>query len=139
MTFFRPHLARRELAETRRQLIDATAQLEATRQEAEGAQAGARERQKKFAMLNATFRKKEEALLARCEDAESAVDRLRSEASAAEQRATLAQQVGLSSLRGRGNSQIQYLYYRHQLRPPQAQWSIELLCSKTETTQLLAD
>ncbi|CAL8466091.1 g5627 [Coccomyxa elongata] len=82
----------RELAETRRQLIDATAHLEALRQEAEGAQAGARERQKKFAMLNATFRKKEEALLARCEDAESAAARLHAEASSAEHRATLAQQ-----------------------------------------------
>lgn len=91
----RPCWAHRELAETRRQLIDATAQLEALRQEAEGAQAGARERQKKFAMLNATFRKKEEALLARCEDAESAADRLRAEASSAEHRATLAQLVCL--------------------------------------------
>ncbi len=66
------------------------------RQEAAEAQSAARERQKKFSVLNATFRKKEEGLLARVEEAESADSQLRAEAAAAQHHATLAQQVGTS-------------------------------------------
>ncbi|KAK9902172.1 hypothetical protein WJX75_006865 [Coccomyxa subellipsoidea] len=82
----------RELAATRKQLVEATGGLDSLRQEAEEAQAAARERQKKFSMLNATFRKKEEGLLARVEDAESAASQLREDALAAQRHATLAQQ-----------------------------------------------
>lgn len=85
----------RELAATRKQLVEATSGLESLRREAEEAQAAARERQKKFSMLNATFRKKEEGLLVRVEDAESAASQLREDAMAAQRHATLAQQVCL--------------------------------------------
>ncbi len=47
-------------------------ELQAAQQEASEALAAARERQKRFTMLNATFRRKEEALVGRAEEAEGA-------------------------------------------------------------------
>ena len=73
--------------------MQATAELQTVQREAQEARAAAKERQKRFTMLNSTFRKKEEALIARAEEAEGALSQARSEAAGALQQTAQAGQV----------------------------------------------
>lgn len=83
----------RESGELRRQLVQATSELQAVQREASEAQAAAAERQKRFTVLNSTFRRREEALISRAEAAEGALSQARSEAGEAKQQAVQALQV----------------------------------------------
>lgn len=73
--------------------MQATAELQTVQREAQDAQAAAKERQKRFTMLNAAFRKKEEALIARAEEAEGALSQARGEVAGALQQTAQAGQV----------------------------------------------
>ncbi len=84
----------RESEQLRQQLVQATSELQAVQQEASEAQAAARERQKRFTMLNATFRRKEEALVGRAEEAEGALAQARTESEEARHLAAQAKKVG---------------------------------------------
>ena len=86
-------LQSREAEELRRQLVEASSELQAVQQEASEAQAAAKERHKRFTLLNATFRKKEEALISRAEDAEAALREGLADADEAQQQALLDKQV----------------------------------------------
>ena len=83
----------RESEQLRQQLVQATSELQAVQQEALDAQAAARERQKRFNMLNATFRRKEEVFVSRAEEAEGALSRTRNETAEARDMALQAKQV----------------------------------------------
>ena len=88
------HLLRlREAEELRRQLVEASSEVQAVQQEASEAQAAAKERHKRFTLLNATFRKKEEVLISRAEDAEAALREALADADEAKQQALLDKQV----------------------------------------------
>ena len=86
-----PHF--RESEELRRQLVQTSSELQAVQQEASEAQAAAKERHKRFMLLNATFRKKEEVLVSRAEDAEVALREALADADEAKQQAVLDKQV----------------------------------------------
>ena len=73
--------------------MQATSELQAVQQEASEAQAAARERQKRFTMLNVTFRRKEEALVDRAEQAEGALSQAMSDSAEAKHLAAQAKQV----------------------------------------------
>lgn len=83
----------RESEQLRQQLKEATSELQAVQQEASEAQAAASERQKRFTMLNATFRRKEEALVDRAEQAEGALTQAMSDSAGAKHLAAQAKQV----------------------------------------------
>ena len=101
----------RESEQLRQQLVQATSELQAVQQEASEAQAAARERQKRFTMLNATFRRKEEALVGRAEEAEGALSQARTESEEAKHLAAQAEKVRthnatLDMLRSSGQSAV---------------------------------
>ena len=73
--------------------MEATSELQAVQQEASEAQAAAKERHKRFTLLNTTFRKKEEVLISRAEDAEAALREALADADEAKQQALLDKQV----------------------------------------------
>ena len=83
----------RESEQLRQQLAQAVSELQAAQQEASEAQAAARERQKRFTVLNATFRRKEEALIGRAEEAEGALSQAVSDSAEARLMAAQAKQV----------------------------------------------
>ena len=83
----------RESEQLRQQLVQAVSELQAAQQEASEALAAARERQKRFTMLNATFRRKEEALVGRAEQAEAASSQAVSDSAEAKLMAAQAKQV----------------------------------------------
>jgi hypothetical protein len=86
----------RELGQTKEQLAEAARQLEAVGAAAADVDRVAAERQKKFALLNATFRKKEEALQARADEAEALAQQLQAEASMVAEESRAAKQVEFS-------------------------------------------
>ena len=94
MSMLHYHLLQfREAEELRRRLVEASSELQAVQQEASEAQAAAKERHKRFTLLNTTFRKKEEALISRAEDAEAALREALADADEAKQQALLDKQV----------------------------------------------